>query len=263
METPRPERAQQVIDQCLTVVRERYGDGSSMEGRLQYHNERHTRDSVMENLRQLVHTFNRLHPEQQITPQEEELLMLAAAGHDRVQLVGPGENERRSADEIADDMRQAGYSETEIAFVRAGILATIPDFAPGKITQPMREVQTMLDRGEITPRQFELAKLIADADLGVFGTTFEKFYYVNGSLNLFYEIRRNQNKSVEPVSVTKEEILTWLKGQRSVIASHQWVSDVGAETFPDKEKVLAELDDVIAQVEAPNADIAAIVTPRF
>ncbi len=256
------ERAKKIIDSSLKAVRERYGNGGP-ESQLLYHNESHTR-GVINNLRQLIRTYNRDNfPDSMIRSHEEELLLIIAAAHDRVQLLGPGTNEKKSAEEVAEDMREAGYKENEITFVKAGIFATIPEFSPGKITQPLKEVLPMLEKGEIDERQLEFIKLVADADLDAFGASFTRCFYDTGSLNLFYEIRKAQGKDTNPKNITREDILPWLQTQYSIMSSHQWVSKVGEATFPNKAKLLEEFQKLIVDVESGSVDIEALVTPRF
>jgi hypothetical protein len=235
-----PERFGKIVQKNLDIVRRDYGDGSPERG-LEYHNELHTR-LVMKALKSMVSIWNKQFPDEPITAREEMLLEIAASGHDRVQNAAKrlknarhGDNERLSADDVAEDMRNAGgYSEKDIAFVRACVLATIPEFDPGKLSQPMTETRGMLESGEITQYQFELAQLLADADLASFGQGFDTFS--EWALRLFKEMKKKP-----------EEFQEYLKNEVSVLENHTWVSKIGGTAFPDKQESIDGLKKMLSE----------------
>jgi|GEM_PF-2436654 len=253
-----PEFIGKLARKNLDVIRERYGDGvseSKREGDLEYHNELHTLE-VMRATKTLIRLWNeksRRELEREkltgqppsiepITEREETLLEIAASGHDRVQNAREllkenfkhGSNERMSADEVAADMRApgSGFSEKDIAFVRACILGTIPEFLPDRLLQPMAETKKMLHAGEITEYQFELAKLLADADLASFGQGLKVFG--DWSVRLFKEMKRDPKDFTE-----------FLKYEISILQNHVWLSKIGQEAFPDKQESIGAMKKML------------------
>lgn len=234
-----PEHFSTLTRKNLETIRRRYGDGGP-ESKLEYHNEPHTLE-VIRATKKMVKLWNEKFRDEPITAREEMLLEIAASGHDIVQdakaRLGEnfrhGDNERLSADDIADGMRMAGgFSEYDIVFVRACILGTIPEFGADRLGQPMTETRAMLERNEISEYQLELAKLLADADLASFGQGFEAFS--KWAFRLFKEMKKKP-----------EEFQDYLAYEVSVLENHEWQSKVGDEAFPHKQESIAKLKEMI------------------
>jgi len=236
--TPSAEKYSRIAQANLETVRREYGDGGP-ESKLEYHNVLHTLE-VMRNLSQLMERWDKEFPQEKITRKERELLQIAASGHDREQEAykrletpKPGDNERLSADDVVLEMRRAGkYSEDDMRFVRACILGTIPEFGPGKLSQPMVETARMFENGQINERQLELAKLLADADLGSLGQGFEKM--LAWTMRLYDELKK------DPAAYRD-----FLKDEISILRSHQWVSKVGAFTFTKKLEAIEGIQKIL------------------
>src|SRR6185369_12764372 len=96
-----------VIRKNLDIVHDTFGDGR-LEGRYPYHNEMHTLDT-MRSLKRLIEVWNEHFSDKRIGAREEELLMIAASGHDRIRNGKIGDDEQQSADAVALDMHEAGY----------------------------------------------------------------------------------------------------------------------------------------------------------
>jgi hypothetical protein len=229
------EKRNPIIEMSLKVIRERYGNGEAG-SKLEYHNEEHTL-TVLKDTKTLIQKWNESFPDEKISAREAELLEIAAAGHDRVQNAGdgipntqPGDDEFMSAAEVAKDMRESGqYTEREIRFVYACIVGTTPDRSNGKVTQPMTNTRRMLTQGQITQREFELAKLICDADLAAFGKDTETF--MEQGAKYFKEIQKDFG--------SRE---AFLKNQRSTLKNHRWISRVGENAFPKKKIIIADIN---------------------
>jgi hypothetical protein len=239
--TPSQELYGKITRKNLDVVRRDYGDGGP-ESPKEYHNELHTL-GVMENVKKLIAAWNKEFPDDLITARDEMLLEIAASGHDRVQNAReripdarPGDNERLSAEDVIADMREAGgYSEKDTALVRAAILGTIPEFGKGKLGQPMTETRQMLESGEITEYQFELAKILADADLGNLGQGTQEFG--EWTMRLFKELKKNP-----------EELKDFLQDEKSILETHTWVSKVGAQVFPYKQESIDAIKKILEEI---------------
>jgi predicted metal-dependent HD superfamily phosphohydrolase len=106
---------------------------------LSYHNTSHIRD-VIAACNRYVNIYN-------LTTKDEELLLLAAAGHDFGFIVSPDNHEKTGADLIAELLSFHRYTLSDINLIRGLIMAT-------RIPQ--------------TPQTF-LEKIIADADLDYLG----------------------------------------------------------------------------------------------
>jgi predicted metal-dependent HD superfamily phosphohydrolase len=233
-----PEIFGKITRKNLDSIRRDYGDGSSGEGR-EYHNELHTL-GVMKGVKTMTSLWNKQFPDDPITARDEHLLEIAASGHDRVvdaakrlQDFKPGDNERLSADEVEKDMRDAGgYSEKDITFVRSCILGTIPEFGPDRLSQPMTDTRKMHESGEITDYQFELAKLLADADLASFGQGYDAFS--EWALRLFKEMKKDPG-----------DFQAYVRYEISVLENHSWVSKVGADAFPHKQESIDALKKLL------------------
>lgn len=112
-----------------------------------YHNMIHTLD--------VVKGVNELTNETSLSRSEIELLQIAAYYHDVIQDQGP-ENEKKSSEVAEIDMKEIGYSETDIDFVKDCIV---------KGTKLVKQIdESWRSEPETLPQ-----KILADADLRVLG----------------------------------------------------------------------------------------------
>ncbi len=200
-----------LIDNCLTIINEKYGTHS--QHYLPYHNEEHAHD--------VMDAAKAIGIESAVLPHELELLEIAACFHDVEHGIGHGEDERTSAEIAGSCMQQAGYTVADIKRVKAMILATVVSFKDGTIYQSASEDV--------------LTQIIADADLASFGRPFNTFW--DRSLKL----RAENGQIDELIGEVKD---TFISTQKQVLQKHQYYLQATEIVFPHKSTNIRRLDSV-------------------
>jgi len=202
--TPRQRITEGIVGSVLKEVDQKYGPDS--EQSMAYHNRMHTENVL--NAATMMGQFIGFSPE------DMDLLRIAAAYHDIVHGKGGGINEVESSVLAASTMRQAGiYTDEEIATVERIILATTPVIADGKMRQSAEEDDL-------------LAAVLCDADLATFGAEPEIFW----ARALDYE-RERLGKS----ELTEDEIKDFIKHQIKFMEAHNFYTAAARQLFPHKE----------------------------
>jgi predicted metal-dependent HD superfamily phosphohydrolase len=185
----------------------------------------HNREHAMEVIDAAEQIANELIAHDLLSPDEGDLVVIAAAYHDISHQKGRQTNEEESAALAEEAMRATGlFSEEEIARVKSAILATKVSFPEGKFQQNISEDSDIL------------SKILADADLASLGRDYDSFW--KSSLNLW---RENEGRS----TVTYEEITYYMPGEIKFLKDHRFHTQEAETLFPNKPANIAELERLL------------------
>jgi len=165
-----------------------------------------------------------------ITEEDVNIINIAAAYHDIIQLLGSGPNENKSSELAELKMSQTGlFTSKQIGLVKAMILST-------KITLSIDSIR----QSASSDNYFD--HLLADADLASLGFTWEKYYY--RALALRKEIYGNK--------ITRNQKLTFLQRQQLLLSTHRFYTKEARVLFPHQKTNLTKIEKLIKKSDALN-----------
>lgn len=165
-----------------------------------------------------------------ITPEQADLLLIAAAYHDVVYHNGDGDddNEQLSAETAAQNMRLAkAFTQAEIAETAEIIMATkVKSFESDRIIQSAED--------STYP-----GKLLADADLSSFGAPMQVYW--NSAMRFFEE-------TFPGVEFEGKPARDFLERQIRVVGAHQYFTDEGRQLFSHQQENVAFLAKMLERL---------------
>ncbi len=205
-----PGTLQGLVNHALRDIEALYGPEG--ETPLAYHNEAHTEQVVEAARRIALRAINA----GRISRDDETIVILAAAYHDRLQLKGSGVNEYKSFLSLKDMVTEVLHwreSET-LNCLEEAVMATRVEFVGGVMRQMVPENASYT------------TKILADADLSILGEKPEiHFPAVSGLL-----------RELHGEYPTREQTVGFLENQLRLLKSHVWLTEEAAELFPHQEE---------------------------
>lgn len=173
-----------------------------------FHNFEHTR--------QVVEAAARLAELSQLSPEDVELLLLAAWFHDTGYIDNPDEHEKASAHRAAQFMGTKNFSQAQIERVQATILAT-------RLPQ--------------TPKS-QTAEILCDADLSHLGR--KAFWDLSGKFRL-------EQASRHRILLSEQE---WISQEINFLQQHQYHTPAATALYQEqKEKHIRQLKKQLARLQ--------------
>jgi predicted metal-dependent HD superfamily phosphohydrolase len=202
-----PGTLQGLVNGALKEIEELYGTEGQTP--LAYHNQGHTAQ-VVEAARKIT---GRAVVARKISRDDETLVVLAAAYHDRVQREGSGVNEYKSSQllhEMVVRVLHWGDRQDLMATFEEAIMATRVEYIGGIMRQAVDDDSSYT------------AKILADADLSILGEKPEiHFPAVRGLLRELH----GENPS-------REETVKFLTNQMRLLETHEWFTEEAEQLFP-------------------------------
>lgn len=216
-----------IIQRGFRLQGERFGPGS--ENPQTYHTEQHPRD-VESRAMKIVYAINQAAPGT-ISERQRNLIAMGAAWHDVVQNWEPqnpsdagtirefrnrdrGSNEKRSAEELIDEMRKTNdqypgeeiYTADDFKVVEAMMKATEPDFKDGSAIQPFVTKDSPIE-----------AQVVAMSDLGE-ALMEDSVQFVRGGNGEFQELYVGITRAINNALTSTQGLASLSNEDREFIA---------------------------------------------
>jgi len=219
MSEPREQIADSLIADAFGIIDSKYGENSG--NFLPYHGVEHARD--------VIGAAERLYRdivEVEYIPTELSVVRIAAAYHDVEQGLGRIENERESARIAVDKMFELDqFTAAELEITKEMIMAT---------------VTTVDERGlSQSPGDRIESKILADADLAVFGSPAEVYWSRMEKLLIEFQ-------AVNPGISLRDFVVNEIK----ILGNHEYHTDSAIKIFNSIEDNLLFLQNMLADLEA-------------